>query len=413
MSQDVSKRNYYAFVWHATLLAFTTTFTEINTVLPGLIVRSGGGHLHVGVLTAIMVGAPMLSQLLFAGLLTPKPRKKPYLLAGIYLRVSALLGVAWTLGGLNKVDPTVTIVLVYGWMLLFATSGAFAGVSYTDILGKSISGDARKRFLIIRQTLSGLGVLVSALITREILKRMDYPQNYELLFTVAAIALFVAAIGFIAIKERPVRSGFEGSSPLAILKFIPSYLREDTNLRNFIIMNNLTGFATTLVPFYVLMARDAFKLELGDIGNFLLVQILGMILSNFIWSRIVKKHAFKGVLFSWIALGSALPLLALALSNVGGENLFLLVFFLSGSAMSAQKIAQDGVLLEISENDNRALYSGINGAFSLTIALFPLISGMVIAWLGYAPVFILGSLAMMTSVYFVQQLNCGFKSNDK
>lgn len=412
MSQGAEKRNFYAFVWHATLLAFTTTFTEINTVLPGMIVRSGGGHIHVGILTAIMVGAPMLSQLLFAGILTPKPKKKPFLLMGIYLRVAALLGVAWTLGGLSKIDPAVIIVLVYGWMLLFATSGAFAGVSYTDILGKSITGDNRKRFFIIRQTLSGFGVLVSALITREILKQLEYPQNYEILFLVAAIALFTASFGFIAIKERAVTSGFEGSSPLTILKFIPSYLKEDANLRNFIIMNNLTGFATTLVPFYVIMARDAYSLGVGDIGNFLLVQIAGMIISNFLWSRIVKRHAFKGVLFSWIAIGSTLPLLALLISSMASESIFLLVFFLSGSAMSAQKIAQDGVLLEISENDNRALYSGINGAFNLTIALFPLISGVVIAWLGYAPVFILGSLAMMSSVYFVRRLNCGFTRDD-
>ena len=233
------------------------------------------------------------------------------------------------------------------------------------------------------------------------------------LFVVAAIALFTAAFGFIAIKERPVSSGFEGSSPLAILRFIPAYLKEDRNLRNFIIMNNLTGFATTLVPFYVIMARDAYSLEPGDIGNFLLVQIAGMIISNLLWSRIVKKHAFKGVLISWIVIGSSLPLLALLLSNLVSETVFLLVFFMSGSAISAQKIAQDGVLLEISENDNRALYSGINGAFNLTIALFPLVSGLVISQLGYAPVFVLGSLAMMASIYFVKQLNCGFGTDDQ
>lgn len=411
MEDASTKRNYYAFVWHAVLLAFTTTFTEINTVLPGMIVRSGGGHIHVGILTAIMVGAPMLSQLLFAGILTPKPRKKPYLLMGIYLRVGALLGVAWTLGGLTKTDPAVIIALVYGWMLLFATSGAFASVSYTDILGKSITGDARKRFFVIRQTLSGFGVLISALITRELLKRFDYPQNYELLFTVAAIALFVAAFGFLAIREQPVKSRFEGSSLWDTMKFIPAYLKEDKNLRNFIIMNNLTGFATTLVPFYVIMARDAYSLDAGDIGNFLLVQIGGMILSNILWSKIVKRHAFKGVLFAWIAIGTTLPLLALITSNWMGENTFLLVFFLSGAAMSARKIAQDGVLLEISENDTRALYSGINGAFSLTIALFPLISGIIISQTGYVPVFILGSLAMLSSAYFIRQLDCGWESH--
>jgi len=406
MSQDHTKHNFRAFVWHATWLAFTSTFTEINTVLPGMILKAGGDQIHIGILTAIMVGVPMLTQLLFAGFLTPKQRKKPYLLLGIYLRVIALAGVAWTLSRLANMDPLFLIFLVYGWMLLFTTSGAFAGVSYTDILGKSIDGRSRKKFFVVRQFIASLGVLVSALIVRSILKRLAYPQNYELLFSAAAVALFIAALGFIAIREKQVVNRFESSSLAEILRFIPSYLKEDANLRNFIILNNLTGFATTLVPFYVVLARDTYSLELSDVGNFLLVQISGMVLSNFIWSRVVRKHAFKGVLQLWIIIGTSLPLLALIISATAPEGFFLIVFFLSGSAMSAQKIAKEGILIEISENDNRALYSGINGAFNLTIAMFPLISGFVIAWLGYVPVFVFGSAAMLTAMIFVRRLEC-------
>ena len=407
MNQDNTQHNFKAFVWHATWLAFTSTFTEINTVLPGMILQVGGNQIHVGILTAIMVGVPMLTQLIFAGFLTPKPQKKPYLLLGVYLRVAALSGVAWTLASLTEIDPKSVIFLVYGWMLIFTTSGAFAGVSYTDILGKSIAGDERKRFFIVRQFLSSMGVLASALITRELLKRFNYPQNYEILFTAAAIALFMAAFGFIALREKPVSSRYESSSLLEILKFIPGYLREDANLRNYIIMNNLTGFATTLLPFYVVLARDTYSLGMADIGNFLLVQITGMILSTFLWSRVVKRHAFKGVLMVWILIGASLPLLALIFTALAPQSVFMVVFFLSGAAMSARRIAQEGVLIEISENDNRALYSGINGAFNLTIALFPLLSGFVIAWIGYAPVFILGSLAMLSAVIFVRRLDCG------
>jgi len=406
MSQDNTKHNFKAFVWHATWLAFTSTFTEINTVLPGMILEVGGNHIHVGILTAIMVGVPMLTQLLFAGFLTPKPQKKPYLLLGIYLRVVALGGVGWTLTRFTDVDPVVVIFLVYGWMLIFTTSGAFAGVSYTDILGKSIAGKVRKRFFVVRQSLASLGVLVSALITRQILKNYEYPQNYEVLFFAAAIALFIASFGFIMLKEKSVASRFESSSFLEILKFIPGYIKEDANLRNFIIVNNLTGFATTLLPFYVVLARDTYSLELSDIGNFLLVQISGLILSNLLWSRVLKKYSFKGILLIWITIGASLPLLALLIATFASEPVFLLIFFLSGAAMSAQKIAQEGVLIEISENDNRALYSGINGAFNLTIALFPLISGFAIAWIGYAPVFILGSLAMLSASIFVKRLQC-------
>jgi len=406
MTQDHSPHNFRAFVWHACWLAFTATFTEVNTVLPGMILRVGGSQIQVGILTAIMVGAPMLTQLIFAGLLTPKPRKKPFLLAGIYLRVGALSGMAWTLSRFTSIDPAYIIFLVYGWMLIFTTSGAFAGVSYTDILGKSIATDQRKRFFVLRQFLSSIGVLISALIARELLKRFEYPLNYELLFIAAAFFLFVASLGFVVLREKQVANRYESSSFLEIIKVIPGYLRQDSNLRNFIIMNNLTGFATTLTPFYVVLARDSYSLSNQDIGNFLLIAISGMILSNILWSRIVKKYSFKGVLIVWIVIGASLPALALFLSSHMTYAVYQLIFFLSGVAVSAQKIAKEGVLLEISENDTRALYSGINGAFSITIALFPLISGFVIAWLGYAPVFLLGSLAMLSALFVVRSIKC-------
>ena len=76
--------NYRAFLWHAALLAVTTTFTDINTVLPSLFLKLGGGELHLGILTGIMVGVPLAGQLLFAGWLHGRPRKKPYLLLALY-----------------------------------------------------------------------------------------------------------------------------------------------------------------------------------------------------------------------------------------------------------------------------------------------------------------------------------------
>ncbi len=155
---------------------------------------------------------------------------------------------------------------------------------------------------------------------------MEYPANYELLFMAAAAALFCGSLGFLAIKEKPIANRFESSSILEMIKFIPGYLKEDANLRNFIIINNLSGFATTLLPFYVVLARDTYSLEVADIGNFLLVQIFGMISSNLLWSRIVQRHAFKGVLFSWVTIGSVLPLLALVITAFAPEKLFSLGF---------------------------------------------------------------------------------------
>ena len=112
------KRNFFAFIWHAFWLALANTFAERNTVLPGLILFVGGSQIEVGILTAITVGVPIVSQLAFAAYLSQKKLKKNYLLIGIYLRVGAFLGTVWTLTKADSISPSLVISLVFFWMLV-------------------------------------------------------------------------------------------------------------------------------------------------------------------------------------------------------------------------------------------------------------------------------------------------------
>lgn len=400
------KRNFWVLIWHAVWLALTKTFADVNTVLPALILTVGGTKFHVGVLTSIMIGFPLIAQLLFAGYLKEKKIKKSYLLIGIYLRVLALAGVALTLFEQNSISASVVIFLVFGWMIIFSLSGAFAGISYQDILGKSIKGDMRKKFLIVRQFLGSIGLLISAFIARQLLQQYNYPENYLIFFSTAAVFLFVAAFGFWAIREAPTKVKDDGRNLLEILKSIPEVLREDINMRNFIILSNLIGFIIVLVPFFIVLLKDVAHIDKTLIGNFLLVQIIGMIISNIVWNKIVKKAAFKGVMKYSILIFSLLPPLALIFAYKFPVELFVLVFLLTGSAISGYKIAVEGILLEITTESNRALYSGIYGAFNITISIFPLLIGILVMSLGYVSIFLAVSLFSLAALVFTSKLDC-------
>lgn len=405
MSNNRWENNYGAFLWHAVWLALATTFTDINTVLPGLIVQAGGSAVHVGVLTGIMIGVPLVTQLLFAGFLSSRTRKRPYLLLGINLRVAALLGVAWTLAAAARLSVGTAIGVVYLWMMLFGVSGAFAGIAYTDILGKSVVGDLRKRFFVTRQVASSIGILASALIARWILATFDYPLTYRLLFLAAGGALLVASAGFWVLGERPSESPAK-TGLLTLARNLPGMLRSDGNLRNYVLMANFSGFGTALVPFFMVLARDRMGLSGDRIGLFLLVQIAGMLISNIMWTRIVRRMLFRGVLLAATVLGAILPFLAMVLSGTGSALAYGFVFLLSGSAISARRIGQDGAIVEISTDDNRAMYTGAIGATNLVTALFPLVVGLLLGAIGYWPVFSLAAAAMAFSGVFVYRLNC-------
>ncbi len=118
-------------------MAFVSTFVDVNTVLSSFILKIGGSSIHVGMITAISVGLPMITQLLFAGFLSGRSRKKPFLLMGIYIRVFALAGMGFTLSISDSSEPMRLLMMVFLWIGLFSLSGAFAEISYTDVGGNT------------------------------------------------------------------------------------------------------------------------------------------------------------------------------------------------------------------------------------------------------------------------------------
>ncbi len=397
-------QNYLAFLWHALFLAFVSTFIDVNTILSSFILKIGGSSTHVGILTGISVGLPMITQLLFAGFLASRPRKKPFLLLGIYLRVITLAGMGYTLSISGTSDPGWLLLLVFFWLSLFSISGAFAGISYTDILGKTLPRSKRGRFLIVKQFISASAMLISAIIVRHIVIAFPYPENYTIIFFVAAVLLFIAAFGFLAIKENAGQTSHI-SGIVRIIKALPKILKSDPNLRNYIIAINLMSLSLTIIPFYIVLSKTLFTLTPTLIGNFLLMQFLGMILSTFIWNGVVNKFRFKGVALSCALLGGLLPLTALWLSEFG-PTIFQWTFFLAGILISADKIAYEGILLEITNDDNRAIYAGISGALSLTTAVFPIAAGVLINITTFDVIFAITSFLVILSMFFIIRLKC-------
>ncbi len=405
---DKAQRNYYAFLWHAAFFALTAAFTEINTVLPSLVVKVGGGTVLIGLLTAIMVGTPIIGQLLFASYLHLQPRKRGFLLLGIGLRVAALAVVAVILSFSDTISSPVLISSVFVLMFVFALSGTFAGVSYTDILGKSLAVEQRGRFFVNRQLLTSAGFLLTAPTSRWILGHFAYPYNYVWMFGLASGLLFIASFGFWAIDEPETPPNRDVHSFFKVLRAIPQHLREDPALRRYIGLVNLTGFGLTLMPFYITYASHHYGLSGQQVGNYLMVQIGGMFLSSFFWGRLVNRYGFSAITRGCIVCGTLLPLLVLTLSGVP-LPIFLTVFFLMGVAVSARRIAFEGLLIEITTDANRALHNGIIGTMSLTTALFPLLAGGLILWVGYPPVFIAVAVLVGSAWFIVPRPDQGEK----
>jgi len=412
LDNNYHRMNFFVFLWHALFLALAKNFTDVNTIVPSMIISAGGTPVHLGIQTAIMIGGANFMQIVFAGFLTRKARKKGYLILGISLRIFSLLSLGFLLYESVNLKGPVVIWLIFIIISVFSFSGSFANISYTDILGKSIKRKTRKKFFTLRQTIISSGILISALIVRRLVKVYRYPFNYSLLFTIAGLLLFIASIGFWLIKEKPTNFGDSSLKNRSIVGAYIQIFKEDRNVRYYLLLVNSMGFGLIIVPFYVYLAKQNLSLDSKTIGNFLLVQIVGMIISNYIWHKIVRKYSYRGIVRAYAVIGAIVPILALVLSGeIGGffsRELYVLVFFLAGFNNSAYQISAPGILLEISREHNRALYTALSGAGSITTILFPIVSGLLIKWLGFTVVFIIAIAAIELSWLAIKNIRCTY-----
>lgn len=404
LSESQSKRNVQSFLWHAVFLALASNFMDVDMIIPSMLIKAGGTAFQLGLLTAIMLGGTKLFQLVFAPALASKERKKSFLLVGINLRVLSLIALAVIFLFSSSLSGDTIIVMIFILITVFSLGGSYSGISYNDIFGKSILQSSRKRFFSIRQTINSLGIFLSALIVRELIKKIGYPENYTLLFFIAALLLLTASLGFWTIKEHPSTVGVKKSF-WSYVRQIPGEIRNSSNLRNYLLIINSLGLGISILPFLMLFAKDNIGLSFRLIGNLLLFRTIGMLAASLIFYKISHKFNYRKLLTYNLFLGASLPIIALLIRNE--PSLYLFLFILSGMFVAMYRIGDAGVLMEISTNENRVLYTGIAGAGSILTTIFPLAAGSLIGALGYPIVFITVSVLVLISFFFVRQLHCG------
>lgn len=403
VSTKQSKNNFRSFLWHAVFLALASNFMDVNTIIPSMLIKAGGNSIHLGFLSAIMLGGSGVFQLIFAPILYKNVLKLKYLLLGINLRIAALFSISAMFFFSYSLKGNTIILLIFILISIFSFSGSYSNVSYIDILGKSVKEKSRKHFFSIKEIVSSIGIFISAIIVRDLIKKFDYPNNYSLLFLIAGILLLIASLGFWNLKEiastNPVKRNL-----IDFFKLIPNEIKKNPNLKYYLLIINTLGLGIGFLPFLILFAKENFLLSYKLIGNFLLFRIIGMLIASSIFYKLSKKINYKDLLIVAAIIGSLIPILALLLRN--NQICYQFIFILSGIFVSLFKISNNGILLEISTNENRTIYAGISGAGKIFSTIFPLIAGLLIFYTGFNTIFLIVSAIILFSYLFIKKLDC-------
>ncbi len=402
LTPSTSKRNFNSLLWHAAFLSLAQVFMDVDTIIPAMLVDAGGSAIQIGILTTIMLGGSSFTQLLYAPFVSNYQFKKKFLLLGINSRVFALLGLALMLYLSSMVDESMIIWMIFILISIFSFGGAFANLSYTDILGKSIMQGSRKSFFSSRQVITALILFFAALIAKKILNLADYPVNYGYMFFIAFAALLISSFGFWNIKEV-TPSRLTVKSPKHFFQLIKTELKQNKKLKYFLGYINTMGISIALLPFVILYAKEFYQTDGADTGSFLLYKIIGSVITGLILFFMAKRYKYRYLLYGSAILAFSLPLLILLSPEMPS---FILIFFIGGIIYTAYTISMNGVLLEVSGTENRTLYTGITGIGNILPALFPVAGGWMISQFGFQFFFILFMTIILCSLFFIYKLNC-------
>jgi len=188
-------------------------------------------------------------------------------------------------------------------------------------------------------------------------------------------------------KEEPVeepkkeKTSKKESSFKEFLKNSTKILKSNQHLQ-IQIKSYLFSYSYMLaLPFIILQAKKYILLNGTDIGVFISIQMIGAMLSNFIWGKLssIGKHRII-VNISAILLIFIIILAAFSTKNIYA---YYIIFFFFGVATDGLRLAFGNLILILAPEDKRPVYVAIQTNIVSFGLFFSIPGGFIVEYLNY------------------------------
>ena len=392
-TQRLRSTDFAGGVWHGALLTAGLALADPVALLPVLVDRLTGSPIWVGGLASLMAAASAAPQLLVARYVEPLPRKRPVLLAAVYVRAAALalLGaLLWWGAG----RPGLQLSGLVALLSVFALAGAVGGVPYVDVIGKVIPRARRGLFFASRQAAGGLLALGSSVLAG-LLLALAWPTSYATLFVVAGGLVALSSLGVWAIREPEARP----TGRPAWRTWLRELRGPGRALLPLAGATWTTGASLLAVPIYVVVAVSLGAPDRA-MAWFIGAAVVGGLVSNLLWARLVDRWGAPRMIQVCVTMAILAPLLGVASLRLGWP-LLVVVMLLVGATQTGRKVGFSAALLEIAPPERRATWGATYALLGLPVAAMPLMGGLLVAWTSYEVLFALTAVLLAGALVVV------------
>ena len=385
-----SKRSFRLGVANGVFFSAADAFFDFNTVIPVFISRLTSSNVLIGLSSSIHDLGWSLPQVFTSHLLQTRAYRKPFYTYAAYVRVGTLAGLALLIHFLGRTHPDLLLGLFFLLFTGYALGGGFAGVSFMDVVGKTIPPERRGNFWGYRLFGGGILAVLAGIAVKFTLGSFQFPESYALLFGVGSLFVLIAVVTFIFVREPPSEIPEHLLSFSEHLRLGERILRQDHAFRHLLFFRLCLGLWAMSQPFYVIYARRVLGVHESTAGLFLSVQIAGSILTNLLWGRISRTWGDRFLLETIAGLALLVPTIILGGSLAPQAfRIFLLypAFFFVGATLCGLAIGYTNLLLEIAPEAVRPQYLGFMNALITPAAFLPALGGVVVSHFNFPTLF--------------------------
>jgi MFS family permease len=404
-------------------------WVDPSSVLPLFIGKLTPSTVIVGLVMVLQRLGWLLPQIVMAAVLGHRPHRLPWLRWPVLLGRLPLLAFVVYLWLRGVGDAAVVIWFMIIAYLSVSLGNGLLGISWQDIIAKSIPSRLRGRFFGAMQFATAVSAFGVGFVVRWMLgpDGPEFPKNYTYLFTFMAAFLTVSIIGCWMVRE-PVRPVLERrQSVLEIVKSALPTLQRVAGFRTLVLVAVLGFGMSWATPFYMVHAKENLGARDQIAGVYIWALTIGGAIASVWWGYLNDRRGPRAVVRGACIVITATPLLALGLPPVvrlaagafpglsaGVPYVFALVFLSAGSAMGATWMGATNYLFELASHQDRPRYIALMNLLTAPGALAPLLIGWLLEYLAFPVVFALmaafGAASLMVSLDMPQPELAGTES---
>jgi hypothetical protein len=396
VSEREVRRSFVLGVFNGAAFRFAEALIDPPLVLTWFVSQLTISNMLIGLVVPIGDAGWFLPQIFISARIQRMERKMPsYVLAAVIRTIVwfLLAAAVWLVD-----DPRLLLVGFFVLYTVARLSAGLAGLSFLDVVARTIPSWRRGSFFAWRQFLGGLLGLGSGWILRMVLNHpaLPFPRGHAVLFLLYGVALAVGMAAFALIREPPDPAMAGPVSVGLQLRRAGQLLRIDRVYRRYLAARLALVLASIALPFYGVYAKTVLGAPAGMVGVYVAARVGALLLFNLPWGRLSDRRGNR-LVTRLMALGNgATALLALVLvvlvellqlQAVWLPYVAILLFFLDGAVRPAQVLVGSNFLLELIPETERSLYMGLSNTLAGIVVLISGLGGLVVDVLGFAGLF--------------------------